>query len=161
MGASSERMQELVQDHAPGLKLYARSLGADEASAEDVVADAFAGLWQQLVRGKSIDSPAAYLAQSVRHGVARHGKRETRRRDIERDGAVADWFHVAAGRETAERTGTLLAALPDAQREVVVLRIWADMTFQEIATALGIPLSTAGHRYRTALAALREMEADT
>ncbi len=158
MGLTSERMQTLVADQAPGLKLYARSLGADPESAEDVVADAFAALWQQLMRGNVIDSPAAYLAQSVRHAVARRGKRDARRRQIEHAAAGPDWFEQPAGRERAAWAATLLEQLSPPQREVVVLRVWADMTFQEIATALDIPLSTAGHRYRTALAAMRDRE---
>ncbi len=161
MGVPSERIQELVEDQAPGLKLYARTLGADPQSAEDVVADAFLGLWKQLVAGRLIESPAAYLAQSVRHGVARRGQREARRREIERETSHADWFADEQGLERAGHTAALLAGLSDAQREVVVLRIWADLTFQEISTALGIPLSTAGHRYRTALAAMRQREAES
>jgi RNA polymerase sigma-70 factor, ECF subfamily len=161
MGVPSERIQELVEDQASGLKLYARTLGADPQSAEDVVADAFLGLWKQLVAGRLIESPAAYLAQSVRHGVARRGKREARRREIESEASHADWFADDQGLERTGHTAALLAGLSDTQREVVVLRIWADLTFQEISTALGIPLSTAGHRYRTALVAMRHMEAES
>ena len=44
-----------------------------------------------------------------------------------------------------------LASLPAAQREVVVLKIWEQLTFAEIADVLRITPSTAASRYRYAL----------
>lgn len=49
-----------------------------------------------------------------------------------------------------------LARLPAAQREVLVLKIWGELTFDAIARELDIPLNTAASRYRYALAALRQ-----
>jgi RNA polymerase sigma-70 factor (ECF subfamily) len=49
-----------------------------------------------------------------------------------------------------------MARLPEAQREVLVLKIWGELTFDEIARELDIPLNTAASRYRYALAALRQ-----
>lgn len=49
-----------------------------------------------------------------------------------------------------------LGRLPEAQREVLVLKIWGELTFDEIARELDIPLNTAASRYRYALAALRQ-----
>ena len=47
-----------------------------------------------------------------------------------------------------------MTQLPADQREVVVLKIWAALTFTQIGEALGIPLNTAASRYRYALARL-------
>jgi len=46
--------------------------------------------------------------------------------------------------------------LPDEQREVLVMKIWNELTFAEIASALGISQNTAASRYRYALAALKK-----
>jgi RNA polymerase sigma-70 factor (ECF subfamily) len=46
--------------------------------------------------------------------------------------------------------------LPAEQKEVLVMKIWGDLTFQQIADALDIPPGTAASRYRYALDALRE-----
>ena len=46
--------------------------------------------------------------------------------------------------------------LPDEQREVLVMKIWNELTFAEIAGALGISQNTAASRYRYALAALKK-----
>jgi RNA polymerase sigma-70 factor (ECF subfamily) len=47
-------------------------------------------------------------------------------------------------------------SLPRDQREVLVLKIWNDLTFSEIAGALGISQNTAASRYRYALTNLKK-----
>jgi RNA polymerase sigma-70 factor (ECF subfamily) len=49
-----------------------------------------------------------------------------------------------------------LGDLPEEQREIVVLRVWGQLTFEEAALALDIPANTAASRYRYALAKLKE-----
>jgi RNA polymerase sigma-70 factor (ECF subfamily) len=49
-----------------------------------------------------------------------------------------------------------LAELPVEQREIMVLRVWGQMTFEEAAATLDISPNTAASRYRYALAKLKE-----
>jgi RNA polymerase sigma-70 factor (ECF subfamily) len=49
-----------------------------------------------------------------------------------------------------------LDLLPNEQREVLVMKIWNDLTFAEIAIALEISQNTAASRYRYALANLKK-----
>ena len=49
-----------------------------------------------------------------------------------------------------------LRRLPEAQREVLVLKVWGELSFPQIAATLDIPTNTAASRYRYALARLRE-----
>jgi RNA polymerase sigma-70 factor (ECF subfamily) len=49
-----------------------------------------------------------------------------------------------------------LDLLPREQREVLVMKIWNELTFAEIASALEISQNTAASRYRYALAALKK-----
>ncbi len=62
--------------------------------------------------------------------------------------------------ESIDETQRMLAAavdrLPHDQREVLVMKIWNELTFAEIATALEISQNTAASRYRYALAALKK-----
>jgi len=46
-------------------------------------------------------------------------------------------------------------ALPPLYREVVVLKVWSGLTFQQVADTLGVPLNTAASRYRYAIDQLR------
>ena len=55
------------------------------------------------------------------------------------------------------RIEAALAQLPADQREVVVLKIWAGLTFMQIAQALEIPMNTVASRYRYALIRLETM----
>ena len=47
-------------------------------------------------------------------------------------------------------------AIRNAQREVIVLKIWGDLTFAQIAQTLGESINTVASRYRYALEALRK-----
>ena len=63
--------------------------------------------------------------------------------------------------EFADEAEFVLAAaldrLPHDQREVLVMKIWNELTFAEIATALNISQNTAASRYRYALVTLKKM----
>jgi RNA polymerase sigma-70 factor (ECF subfamily) len=50
-----------------------------------------------------------------------------------------------------------LAALPEEQRETIVLRLWAQLTFEEIRDITGLPLSTLFSRFKTGLSRLKQM----
>ena len=47
--------------------------------------------------------------------------------------------------------------LPAEQREVVVMKVWGEMTLEEMAQVLEIPVNTVASRYRYALGKLREL----
>jgi RNA polymerase sigma-70 factor (ECF subfamily) len=55
-----------------------------------------------------------------------------------------------------EAVEAAMRRLPEEQREVLVLKIWAELTFEQIAGELEISPNTAASRYRYALAALRK-----
>lgn len=57
--------------------------------------------------------------------------------------------------EDADQLQAALAALPPAEREVIMLRFFSDLTFQEIADVMGTPLGTALARGHRALRRLR------
>jgi RNA polymerase sigma-70 factor, ECF subfamily len=59
--------------------------------------------------------------------------------------------------ESMKAVWTALRRLPTDQCEVVVLKIWEDMTFAEIGSTLGIPATTAASRYRYATLKLEQM----
>jgi RNA polymerase sigma-70 factor (ECF subfamily) len=81
--------------------------------------------------------------------------------EAERGGAqLATPAHVSPARvaERRERTDAVrraVAALPTELREVIVMKEFEELTFQEIADALGVPLSTVKSRLYTALKQLR------
>jgi RNA polymerase sigma-70 factor (ECF subfamily) len=59
-------------------------------------------------------------------------------------------------REVLDKTRKLLNVLPEEQREIVLMRIYLDMSFKEIADRLDISINTALGRMRYALINLRK-----
>lgn len=145
--------------YGPKLLLCARQWTRSAADAEDVVQEAFVRYWkhQRHLPGE----PMALLVTSVRRAAIDLGRREGRRAGREEqaagdDRAPAVWFESRL--EDDERRAAITEALqriPVEQREVLVLKIWGELTFEQIAAELGLPANTAASRYRYALAALR------
>jgi RNA polymerase sigma factor (sigma-70 family) len=148
-----------LRRHGPAMLLLARQLVPSRADAEDVVQDAFVRFWPARQRA---NDPVAYLFACVRTSALDRRRASTRRGRREVAAArpeaapAAPLFEAAA--EHAERRAMIEAAiaqLPEPQREVLVMKIWAKLSFPQIAAALAIPADTAASRYRYALAKLR------
>lgn len=134
-----------------GLLLYARSLGSSDP--EDLVQIAFANLWEQIQAGTQIANPGAYLATTIRNAAARAAKRRQAAQAL-----VEPWFQSTPGPWAPQELEATLRGLPEDQREVLVLKIWLGLTFEQIALSLGIPMNTAASRYRYAMERLRQTE---
>ena len=154
--ATQEDWKVCFAELAPGLVLFARQWMPSVADAEDVVQEAFVRFWR---RNHKIDNRALLYAtvRSIALDFLRRDKRRARREsDIfsESDQSVQPKF------ETDDESQQALAAavdrLPEEQREVLVMKIWNELTFAEIATVLRISHNTAASRYRYALAALKK-----
>jgi RNA polymerase sigma-70 factor (sigma-E family) len=146
----------LYRGHALRLTRTALLLVGDRPSAEDVVQEAFIGLFRGLGRLSDPDRAVAYLRASVLNGcrsVLRSRKRAWLRK-VTHDPAV--WSAEAAALAGEERREVLqsVAGLPRRQREVLVLRYFLDLSDQEIAADLGISRGTVASTASRALAAL-------
>ena len=64
--------------------------------------------------------------------------------------------HFELEDDTQSALAAAVESLPRDQREVLVLKIWNDLTFSEIADSLGISQNTAASRYRYALTNLKK-----
>ena len=71
--------------------------------------------------------------------------------------ALQPWLESPAGMETvALAVQAALETLPSEQREIIVLRVWGCMTFEEAAATLQVSANTAASRYRYGLSKLRD-----
>lgn len=143
---------ESIDRHAANLTLFARGWCL---SAEDVTASVF-GKFARLTEAPY--DPAAWLYKVVRRAAIDAGKAERRRAKRERAAAKPEvWFAESASQELeAEEAIVALQGLPDDQRDVIVARLWGDLTLKQIAAVVGCSVSTAHRRYETGLVALRE-----
>jgi RNA polymerase sigma-70 factor (sigma-E family) len=158
---AEQGVERLYRDYRLSLVRLAVLLVDDRETAEDVVQEAFAGLHRRWSVLHSEDAALGYLRASVVNG-ARSVLR--RRRTVRRHPAADERALTAeaadAGALLADEHREVLAAiaqLPARQREVIVLRYWADLTDRQIADALGLSLggvkSTAS-RGRDAIASM-------
>jgi RNA polymerase sigma-70 factor (sigma-E family) len=145
----------LYQAHAlPLIRLAYITLG-DRASAEDVVQDAFCGLfrrWDHLAEnGKAL----AYVRASVLNGcrsVLRH-RAVLRRRVTHQVAAESAEAAMLSGEERSQLMSAV-RRLPTRQREALVLRFYLDLPDDEIARVMGVRPSTVRSTMHRALEAL-------
>jgi len=141
---------------APGLVLFARQFVRTSADAEDIVQDAFVRFWR---KEHSIENRALLFAtvRSVALDLLRRDARRARRETnaaLEMEQTTAQQFDFDDGSQ--QELAAAVDRLPVEQREVLVMKIWNELTFAEIGQALGISQNTAASRYRYALAALKK-----
>ena len=144
---SSHWCQPLYAAKAAELILYGRALGLGHSEAEDVLQETFVALMQ-------LDRPPAkrehYCVRSFRNRALNYHRSLWRR--LAREWESRRWFEKNADETAAERAAMQqLAQLPVEQREVIVLKIWHDCTFEEIGGLLDISPNTAAGRYRYGL----------
>ena len=165
-GRGDDEWRAWLGRHGPTMLMLARQWVGRRDDAEDVVQEAFVRFWR--ARDRAAD-PVAYLFACVKRAGMdwqRGGRRRERREE-----AVASMRMEAAPHEPLltspleqeERRAAMEAALltlPESQREVLVMKVWARLSFPQIAEALSIPTDTAASRYRYALAKLREALAE-
>ena len=154
--AAHEQWKTVFSELAPGLVLFARQWVRSVADAEDIVQDAFVKFWR---RNHKIDNRALLYA-TVRSTALDLIRRDSRRarREIEAtvDVDLATEPQFDFDDESQRALVRAVDGLPRAQREVLVMKIWNELTFAEIAQALEISQNTAASRYRYALAALKK-----
>jgi RNA polymerase sigma factor (sigma-70 family) len=156
--AADRAVTALYAEHALGLTRLAYVMLGDKASAEDVVQDAFCGLYRNWA---SLADPAKalpYLRVSVLNGCRSAGKQRSlrARRAIHEPAAASAEAVVLAGEEQRSVLPAI-RRLPDRQREVLILRFYLREPEAEIARLLGIGPSTVRSCAHRALAALGRM----
>jgi RNA polymerase sigma-70 factor (ECF subfamily) len=153
---SHEDWKTVFSEVAPGLLLFARQWVRSPTDAEDIVQDAFVKFWR---RNHRIDNRALLYAtvRSTALDLIRRDSRRARREMEASAGAeVAMEPQFQFEDESQRMLGVALERLPREQREVLVMKIWNELTFAEIAQALEISQNTAASRYRYALVALKK-----
>lgn len=146
----------LYREHGLGLVRLALLLTGDKASAEDVVQDAFLGLYRGWDRIRLDGNELAYLRASVlnRSRSVHRARRRAWLRPPPGDPPV--WSAEAAAIDGEDRRELLaaVAALPAHQREVLVLKFFLDLPEAEIAQITQVSRGTVSSRTGRALAAL-------
>lgn len=154
----------LFDRHAPVLHRYVtRRLG--DSLADDVVADTFLAAFRRLGRYDTAHRDARpWLYGIAANLIGKHRRAEIRAyRALARTGVdeVAESYadrveaRVSASAAHRELAGAL-AVLSPKDREVLLMIAWADLGYEEVARALGIPVGTVRSRLHRARRKTRE-----
>ena len=159
----------LYAEHALGLVRLAVVVTGDRGAAEDIVQDAFLGLYRRWDQLPDMTAPLAYLRVSVMNGCRTALRRRSRLGlwsggshggDLDetgRDGLGGLAESAEASVLLGEEQRTVAAALwklPRRQREAVVLRYYLDLSIEETAQVMGVSSGTVKSATHRALAAV-------
>ena len=157
---SPRELTRIYDDHAQALFGFLMDFTGSEADTRDLLQDLFVRLARGDELGADIRSERGWLLRMARNlAVDLVRRRGTRDRNYE--AFRAETSGIAPSRNPDESAfqnalESAMAELPLEQREVVHLKAWAGLTFEEIAEALQISHNTAASRYRYGLDKLRE-----
>lgn len=158
-----DQLAEIYEQHRQGLFSLALSVTRKPELAEDAVHDAVVRLCR--TRARPTGDPVGYVYAAVRNAAIDITRYRKARPEASNRDAALFLFEQDAGpgvpeavgdAELAGRAMALIEALPDKQREVLVLRLIGGLKFEQIAQTLDLPLGTVTTRYRRTIHAIRD-----
>jgi RNA polymerase sigma-70 factor (ECF subfamily) len=156
---AAEAFSTLYRRYRRVLYLQVRALCGDDAVAEDVVSETFLRLFQAGDGRLSVSGSLGPFLYRVARNLAldrRRSESALRRREAE---VSRRWLRPVrddADPLLVEKLNVALKRLPVEQLETVILYIYGQMTFAEVAGIVGEPLKTVASRYHLALQKLAE-----
>ena len=150
---------ELVRRHQKALYRLALRFTGDHGTAEDVVQDSFVKAYQKLSTFEERSSFKSWLFR-IAINTSKNKLRAQSNSNLDIDSVVVSVeSRVQSDFEHKELQGFIneeVQKLPDRQRMALSLRVFEDMSFQEIAQIMGCPYDTAKANYRHAVLKLKK-----
>jgi RNA polymerase sigma-70 factor (ECF subfamily) len=148
----------LVEDHGPAMYRIAYRMMGDRHEAEDMVQEAFRSVWSSRARYEPNRGDRAWLVSILRRRIIDRWRKKPppsvigEGHALEVEVAGDDPFR----HEFSDEVQAALDRLPDELRETLLLVVVGDLTHQEAANLLDIPLGTVLSRVSRARSRLRE-----
>lgn len=161
--ADRQGFAALAREHHRLLLIYARALSRNEATAADLVQDAFIAAWRNLGRFDVTRDFGAWLRGIIRNKWREHLRKHAREVDVD-DATLEAWEsrfahweidRGAGNKDLFETLEDCLKHLPDSMGEPVRRHYYLEESGEGIAAALGIDASTLRKRLQRARQALR------
>jgi RNA polymerase sigma-70 factor (ECF subfamily) len=161
LGGDVGSFEELYVRYETRLLGYIAGMVGERAVAEDIFQETFLKVLRSLNRYREKGSFRAWLFKVAANLCRDHHRRRVRRERVERElargGAVSpDPEKLLEEEQLRETLSRLVVALPEDQKEVVLLRTRGGLSFREIARLQGCPIGTALWRMHLAVRRLRE-----
>ncbi len=169
LGGQDRAFEELLGRHQQKLYTSIYLFTKDHSQAEDIFQEVFIKIIDTLRRGKyNHEGKFLQWALRISYNMCVDSFRRNKRRPTVGQTETFDIFDVLQSPErnaeadmirsqTHDKVRKLVDALPPEQREVVILRHYADMSFKEIAKLTRVSINTALGRMRYALINMRKM----
>jgi len=153
-------IERLYDEHAQPLYAFLLNLMRDEADTRDLLQEVFVKLARDPEWLAGVREERAFLIRLAHNAAIDLMRRRGTRERTKENFAAENISPFAPTNDPDEKVfreelAVALGKLPEEQRAVVHLKLWAGLTFEEIAMALEISPNTAASRYRYALDKLR------
>ncbi len=169
LAGEDRAFEELLGRHQQKIYTSIYLFTKDHSQAEDIFQEVFIKIIDTLRRGKyNHEGKFLQWAMRISYNMCVDSFRRHKRRPQVGQTETFNIFDVLQSPErnaeqgmirsqTHDRIRSLVDALPPEQREVVILRHYADMSFKEIAKLTRVSINTALGRMRYALINMRKM----
>jgi RNA polymerase sigma-70 factor, ECF subfamily len=162
---AGDRLTCWVREHGRPVRGYLLGTVGRLDVADDLLQETFQRAWQARERYRDDGHERAYLLRIADRLVIDRSRRlgveinvtDTVWNDVEPAAATELPLEEITRAETGEELTAALEQLTLAQRRVLLLRYFGDLTFEEIAETLDCPLATALSHCRRGLAAMRKL----
>ncbi|MGH7976190.1 MAG: RNA polymerase sigma factor, partial [Limisphaerales bacterium] len=154
-------IERLYDAHAQALFAFLLNFTRDEADTRDLLQEIFVKLAREPKLLHGVRDERAFLIRLAHNAAVDLIRRRATREKIKENFAVEKNSLFAPANDPDKKTfreemSIALGELPEEQRAVVHLKLWSELTFEQIAVALDISPNTAASRYRYGLDKLRE-----
>jgi RNA polymerase sigma factor (sigma-70 family) len=162
--------EQLIDRHKSKVFSYISLYIRDQALAEDIFQDTFLKVIQSVKGGKYVDNGKfiSWVMRIAHNLIIDHFRRIKQMNTISNDNYESDIFNSKKfaednieddmiKRQIQKDVRRMISYLPDDQREVVILRHYAGLSFKEIAEITDVSINTALGRMRYALINMRKL----
>ncbi len=162
MESPASAWKQWLAENGPRLLLFARGWTQTREDAEDLVQEAILRMWHHQDDKGRLPPDLPLVFSTIRFCGLNHHRSEKRRRKREESVIYLNDFEdvwldpLLEDDEDASLMRDAVQRLSQKLREVVVMKFWGGLTFQQIAEALAISPNTAASRYRYALEQLSQ-----
>ncbi len=163
---SEAAFARIYREHARVLLTYGKKIAHTHRLAEDSLHDLFVELWERRQHLGTTDSIRLYLLKALKHKILRASARQNR---LSLAGTPGEDYHFSfsfsfeselissqLSAEQEERLKASVAGLSQNQREIIFLRFYSDLSYDQIAEVMDINYQSVKNLMFRAMRALRE-----
>nr|WP_295927055.1 sigma-70 family RNA polymerase sigma factor [uncultured Dyadobacter sp.] len=153
---------EITERNYAALYHYGTRFTSDRDLIKDCLQDLFLEIWEKRHSLSHIGTIKPYLFQSLRNNLIRRVRKQSffsdiRDDDVEDDvSPESDWIIQETDQLTSHRLKQAIDSLPKRQKEALYLKYYENLSYEEIATVMGLQRQAVANYLQYGIAKLRE-----